>query len=288
MQPTVFEQAEGHGCQVIVIDLPQVDLGTRAAYNRAIGAELLQDEQCVSRIPWAEPAPASTRSSERADSCGGKDVDGIAKVTALPFNSELEFTKPRASMPTLKKSSSANSLTVCESRAAIKLQSVVLRRTVSLPSISSNFRRVASSDFLSRTSSVVSASSNTTSVMMSVLQGAKIHTLSACQSADTLMPSNLPLSVALTGKVASLLPTVPDSSPVWEAGKDAKESNKSAEKSTSADTGAKYLCDDSDSTVHGWSQEDDPKRPSRSKLSCLKLIALRLCFARNKSDADNS
>lgn len=208
------------------------------------------------------------------------------KSTYIYILEKKNYTKPRASMPTLKKSSSANTLTVCESRAAIKLQSVVLRRTVSLASISSDFRRVASSDFLSRTSSVVSASSNTTSVMMSVLQGAKIHTLSACQSADTLMPSNLPLSVALTGKVASLLPTVPDS--VWEAGKDAKESNKSAGKSTSADTGAKYLCNDSDVTVHGWSQEDDPKRPSRSKLSCLKIIALRLCFARNKSDADNS
>lgn len=130
---------------------------------------------------------------------------------------------------------------------------------------------------------------------MSVLQGAKIHTLSACQSADTLMPSNLPLSVALTGKVASLLPTVPDS--VWEAGKDTKESNKShsipepgleGDKSITVGKSSKksppLFEDDVDFTVHGWGEDFEDDRIVRThSLGFFKKTAARLGFTRSPS-----
>lgn len=133
----------------------------------------------------------------------------------------------KCSMP---RSSSADNLIVT---AFAKPQSDALRRTASLDNIqgSSGFRAVASSDFQSRTSSVETSKRDsgpeTPGPMMAAFQGAKIHALSQCQSADTLVPSTLPLSVALNYETASQLPTVPGFSAYGEPTQDDKEGEQS-------------------------------------------------------------
>ena len=81
------------------------------------------------------------------------------------------------------------------------------------------FRQFASSDFLSRTSSVASSKAGSSksgesttsvpSVMLSVLQSAKMHQLSKCHSADKLVPNIMPICLALNTNSASLLPRSP-------------------------------------------------------------------------------
>ena len=228
------------------------------------------------------------------------------KTRVVPPWSQL--AKREGSSPNLRRMRRTSSTTLIPQAKAMQDVSRLPAQRKSLDSTAGagtpqfGFRRVASSDFLSRTSSVTVASSkagssknteigeSTTSepsFMLAVLQGAKMHQLSKCHSADNLVPSILPIRLALNTNLASLLPRSPVLLP-WQdcdsPGRNAS-GNKQDTVVTEAITQKNEFFDKitDEITVHGcqWAEQDDPKILPGAKTSYLMKIATYLGLTRN-------